>query len=135
MPAEDLRYKLHTTIAKVSDDYGRRQQFNTAIAAVMEPVTPLTKPTPAANKAVRWLKKCWSTPLVWPIAPHACQALWQILRPGTLLWDAAWPQVKTTLVKSELEVMNFVNGKLRGKITVAATAMRAKSTRSSNHGQ
>ena len=65
------------------------------------------------------------TRLLWPIAPHACQALWQILRPDTLLWDAAWPQVdESALVKSELEVMVQVNGKLRGKITVAADASK-----------
>ncbi|WP_369676666.1 hypothetical protein, partial [Enterococcus faecium] len=33
---KELRFKLHSTIAKVGDDYGRRLQFNTAIAAVME---------------------------------------------------------------------------------------------------
>ena len=32
----DLRRQLHQTIGKVTDDYGRRKQFNTAIAAVME---------------------------------------------------------------------------------------------------
>ena len=31
-----VRRKTHETIAKVDDDYGRRQTFNTAIAAVME---------------------------------------------------------------------------------------------------
>ena len=59
---KDLRHKLHSTIAKVSDDYGRRQQFNTAIAAVMELLNHTTKPTPAANKAAPSPKKYWKPP-------------------------------------------------------------------------
>ena len=59
---KDLRHKLHSTITKVSDDYGRRQQFNTAIAAVMELLNQYDKPTPAANKAAPSLKKYWKPP-------------------------------------------------------------------------
>ena len=124
---KDLRYKLHTTIAKVSDDYGRRQQFNTAIAAVMELMNTFDKTDTSSEQGRAVAQEVLEaiTRLLWPIAPHACQALWQILRPDTLLWDAAWPQVdETALVKSELEVMVQVNGKLRGKITVAADASK-----------
>src|SRR5690606_13969693 len=46
---KDLRRKLHETIAKVSDDYGRRQTFNTAIAAVMELLNDIGKLADRAN--------------------------------------------------------------------------------------
>ena len=124
---KDLRFKLHTTIAKVSDDYDRRQQFNTAIAAVMELMNTFDRTDKSGEhgRAVAQEVLEVITRLLWPIAPHACQALWQILRPETALWDAAWPQVdESALVKSEIEVMVQVNGKLRGKITVAADASK-----------
>ena len=118
---------FNDTIAKVSDDYGRRQQFNTAIAAVMELMNTFDRTDKSGEhgRAVAQEVLEVITRLLWPIAPHACQALWQILRPETALWDAAWPQVdETALVKSEIEVMVQVNGKLRGKITVAADASK-----------
>jgi leucyl-tRNA synthetase len=125
---KDLRFKLHTTIAKVSDDYGRRQQFNTAIAAVMELMNTLRRPTTAIEqrKAAPWRKKCSKPPACCGrLCRTLSEALWQELRPGTALWDAAWPQVdEAALVKSEIEVMVQVNGKLRGKITVAADASK-----------
>jgi leucyl-tRNA synthetase len=58
----DLRRKLHQTMGKVADDYGRRKQFNTAIAAVMELLNAYDKcdlPTPPA---ARWPRKCWKAP-------------------------------------------------------------------------
>ena len=124
---KDLRFKLHTTIAKVSDDYGRRQQFNTAIAAVMELLNTYDKTDTSSEQGRAVAQEVLEaiTRLLWPIAPHACQAMWQILRPSTALWAAAWPQVdEAALVKSEVEIMVQVNGKLRDKITVAADAAK-----------
>ena len=63
--------------------------------------------------------------LLWPIVPHICETLWSELN-GAKLWEAGWPTVdEAALVKSEIEVMVQVNGKLRGKITVAADASKA----------
>ena len=57
--------------------------------------------------------------------PHICETLWSELN-GAKLWEAGWPTVdEAALVKSEIEVMVQVNGKLRGKITVAADASKA----------
>ena len=122
---KDLRHKLHATIAKVSDDYGRRLQFNTAIAAVMELLNQYDKTdcTSEQGRAVAQEVLEAVVRLLWPIVPHICEALWQELRSDTPLWQAAWPQVdESALVKSEIEIMVQVNGKLRGKITVAADA-------------
>ena len=126
---KELRFKLHSTIAKVGDDYGRRLQFNTAIAAVMELLNQYDACvrngdcSSTEGRAVAQEVLEAAVRLLWPIVPHISEALWQELRPGTALWDAAWPQVdEAALVKSEIEIMVQVNGKLRGKITVAADA-------------
>lgn len=122
---KDLRHKLHATIAKVSDDYGRRLQFNTAIAAVMELLNQYDKTdcTSEQGRAVAQEVLEAVVRLLWPIVPHICEALWHELRSDTPLWQAAWPQADAAaLVKSEIEIMVQVNGKLRGKITVAADA-------------
>ncbi len=121
---KDLRFKLHSTIAKVNDDYDRRQQFNTAIAAVMELLNQYDK-TPRQSDVERQVAQETleaSLMLLWPIVPHICDTLWTHLRQDNL-WDAGWPTVdEIALVKTEIEMMVQVNGKLRGKITVAVDA-------------
>ena len=124
---KDLRHKLHATTAKVSDDYGRRQQFNTAIAAVMELLNQYDKTDTGSEQGRAVAQEVLETAvrLLWPIVPHICETLWSELN-GAKLWEAGWPTVdKAALVKSEIEVMVQVNGKLRGKITVAADASKA----------
>ena len=124
---KDLRHKLHSTIAKVSDDYGRRQQFNTAIAAVMELLNQYDKTDTGSEQGRAVAQEVLETAvrLLWPIVPHICETLWSELN-SAKLWEAGWPTVdEAALVKSEIEVMVQVNGKLRGKITVAADASKA----------
>ena len=124
---KDLRHKLHSTIAKVSDDYGRRQQFNTAIAAVMELLNQYDKTDTGGEQGRAVAQEVLETAvrLLWPIVPHICETLWSELN-SAKLWEAGWPTVdEAALVKSEIEVMVQVNGKLRGKITVAADASKA----------
>ena len=124
---KDLRHKLHSTIAKVSDDYGRRQQFNTAIAAVMELLNQYDKTDTGSEQGRAVAQEVLETVvrLLWPIVPHICETLWSELNDAKL-WEAGWPTVdEAALVKSEIEVMVQVNGKLRGKITVAADASKA----------
>jgi leucyl-tRNA synthetase len=124
---KDLRYKLHTTIQKVSDDYGRRQQFNTAIAAVMELLNAYDKAprTDATGRAVAQEVLEAALVLLSPVVPHITEALWSELVPATALSAQLWPEVDpAALVKSEIDVMVQVNGKLRGSVTVAADATR-----------
>ena len=124
---KDLRHKLHATTAKVSDDYGRRQQFNTAIAAVMELLNQYDKTDTGSEQGRAVAQEVLETAvrLLWPIVPHICETLWSELN-SAKLWEAGWPTVdEAALVKSEIEVMVQVNGKLRGKITVAADASKA----------
>lgn len=122
-----LRFQLHQTIAKVSDDLGRRHTFNTAIAAVMELMNALGKledSSPAARNLMREsLEKIIL--LLSPVVPHICHALWRELKPGTELLDQPWPQADSTaLVQDEIELVVQVNGKLRGQIRVAKDARR-----------
>ncbi|KPN71352.1 leucine--tRNA ligase [Neisseria sp. 83E34] len=124
---KDLRHKLHATIAKVSDDYGRRLQFNTAIAAVMELLNQYDKTDTSSEQGRAVAQEVLEavTRLLWPIVPHICEALWQEFRNDTPLWEVAWPKVdESALVKSEIEIMVQVNGKLRDKVTVPADASK-----------
>lgn len=126
---KDLRFKLHSTIAKVSDDYGRRQQFNTAIAAVMELLNTFDKTNKSsdAGKAVAQETLETIVRLLWPIVPHICENLWESLSTsGQTIWEAAWPKVdESALVQTEITLMVQVNGKLRGDITVSVDADKA----------
>jgi leucyl-tRNA synthetase len=63
--------------------------------------------------------------LLSPIVPHIATALWAELRPGTRLLDQPWPAVDTSaLVQDSIELVVQVNGKLRGHVSVPATATR-----------
>ncbi len=122
-----LRFQLHSAIQKVSDDYGRRQQFNTAIAAVMELMNALGKVNgnDATTRAVMQEALEAVVRLLAPIVPHICHALWSELKPGSCLGSAAWPEVdQAALVQDEIELMIQVNGKLRGSITVSKDAAK-----------
>ncbi|AGN11381.1 leucyl-tRNA ligase [Simiduia agarivorans SA1 = DSM 21679] len=124
-PQKDLRRKTHETIAKVSDDYGRRQTFNTAIAAVMELLNDVTRFERKDDQdlAVEREALLAAVQLLAPIVPHICHTLWAGLGRGDNLLDAGWPQLdEAALVKSELELVVQINGKVRAKITVAADA-------------
>jgi leucyl-tRNA synthetase len=124
---KDLRFKLHRTIDKVGDDYGRRLQFNTAIAAVMELLNALTdikEASPAARAVAQEVLE-GAVLLLAPVVPHIATALWAELRPGTRLIDQPWPAAdKAALVQDTVELVLQVNGKLRGHILVSATASK-----------
>ena len=120
-----LRRKLHETIAKVGDDIGRRYTFNTAIAAVMELTNDLARYTELSDSA-RGLRQEVLEALVLmlqPITPHLSHALWSALGQAGAAVDQPWPVVDdSALVRERLELVVQVNGKLRGRITVAADA-------------
>jgi len=120
-----LRREVHKTIAKVSDDIGRRNTFNTAIAAIMELMNHLGKAPmdSAEDKAVMKEALQAVVLMLTPITPHMCHELWQTIGNGKAVEDTLWPQVdNSALVEDEKLIIVQVNGKLRGKITVAADA-------------
>ena len=129
---KELRFKLHSTIAKVTDDYDRRQQFNTAIAAVMELLNQYDATAKngafaeAHGREVAQETLETVLLLLWPIVPHICENLWEQLREGGNVWQQPWPKADpAALVQTEMEMMVQVNGKLRDKITVPAEADKA----------
>ena len=124
---KDLRFKLHSTIAKVTDDYDRRQQFNTAIAAVMELLNQYDKTDTSDEHGQAVAREVLEAVilLLSPIVPHICETLWGELAGGNL-WQQSWPAVdNAALVQTEIEMMVQVNGKLRDKIQIAADADEA----------
>jgi leucyl-tRNA synthetase len=122
--AKTLRRQLHQTIQKVSDDIERRKQFNTAIAAVMELMNALARleGDDAITRSVRQETLEAAAVMLAPIVPHIAEALYAELKPGTAM---VWPTVdEAALVQDAIELMLQVNGKLRGQVSVAATATR-----------
>ena len=124
---QELRRKLHQTIGKVADDYGRRKQFNTAVAAIMELVNTLERTAldDSAGRALAQEALEAIALLIYPIAPHTGHALYAELRPGADAGAQAFPAVdEAALVQDEIELVLQVNGKLRGNLRVAAGADR-----------
>jgi len=122
-----MRNKLHGTLAKVSDDVGRRYTFNTAVAANMELVNELYKfeDNSAQGRAVLQEALDCIVLMLAPIVPHITHALWQALGHATAVVDAPWPVVdEQALLQDTLTLAVQVNGKLRGQIEVPADAGR-----------
>ncbi len=124
----DLRRKTHATIRKVSDDFGRRLTFNTAIAAVMELLnetgrladrsTPegLAVEREALDAAIRMLA---------PIVPHITHSLWLALGNETDLLNTPWPECdEAALSRDTITLAVQVNGKLRGQFEASVDATR-----------
>jgi len=125
---KSLRYQLHQTITKVSDDLERRHTFNTAIAAVMELMNGLAKEQGADPASRNLMQEALENIvlLLSPIVPHICHELWRELRPGTELFEQPWPEAdKSALVQDEVKLIVQVNGKLRGQINVAKDTDRS----------
>ncbi|MDF3030296.1 MAG: leuS [Moraxellaceae bacterium] len=134
------RYELHSVLKQANADYGRNQ-FNTVVSAGMKLLNlvesdAFAKPADAnlalalEAEALQVLVK-----LLYPVVPHIGHALWQELgasfgkllgTPATTILDAGWPvHDEAALVRDSIELVIQVNGKLRGKITVPASADNA----------
>jgi leucyl-tRNA synthetase len=126
---KDFRRELHKTIAKVSDDIGRRQTFNTAIAAVMELMNKLAKLSYETDsaRALGYEAMNAVTLLLSPITPHICNRLWSALGNQNAIDTTPWPVAdESALVEDTKLIVVQVNGKLRTKLTVAADASQAE---------
>ncbi len=118
-----LRRDLHKTIAKVSDDIGRRQTFNTAIAAVMELMNKLTKAPLNTDQDKALMNEALNAVLrmLAPITPHICFTLWQILGYPDTIDFAPWVEAdRHAMIEEEKTIVVQVNGKVRAKLTVTA---------------
>jgi leucyl-tRNA synthetase len=122
-----LRRKTHETIEGVTIDCGERKTFNTAIAKIMELLNAVNKfaadalePSPVVHEALHNAVLMLS-----PIAPHIAQELWEALGGEGLVIDASWPVPdKAALVKDTLLYVVQVNGKVRAKLEVTASASK-----------
>ncbi len=111
-----LARKAHATIAKVTDDIGRRFAFNTGIAAVMELVNELSRDR--GGRDARFAAET-AVSLVQPYAPHVAEELWSRLG-HERLWEAPWPVADPALLEVEtVEVVVQVNGKIRDRLLVS----------------
>jgi leucyl-tRNA synthetase len=123
-----MRRQLHETIAKVGDDIGRRRNFNTAIAALMELSNALSKfdDMSDAGRALRHETLETMVLLLNPFTPHTSHALWQALgHRETLVEDVPWPKADpAALVRDSVTLAVQVNGKLRGTLDAAPDAPR-----------
>jgi len=120
-----LRRDVHKTIAKVSDDIGRRQTFNTAIAAIMELMNKLTRAPLDSEQDRAVMAEALSAVvrMLYPITPHICFRLWKELGNQDIIDFAPWVEADPdAMIEDEKLIVVQVNGKVRGKVTVAADA-------------
>jgi leucyl-tRNA synthetase len=121
---KNTRRKTHETIVKVSDDYGRRQTFNTAIAAIMELCNELAKlDNDESSRSIIDEGLHAIVLMLNPIVPHVCHALWPTLGGKGDILSAPWPSVdEDALSRDSIEIVVQVNGKVRARIEVPADA-------------
>lgn len=122
---KDLRRDLHKTIAKVSDDVGRRLAFNTAIAAIMELMNKLTRAPQETEQDRALMQEALEAVvrMLSPIIPHACFVMWQALGGKEDIDVAPWPVAdEEAMVDDTKLIIVQVNGKVRGRITVPANS-------------
>ncbi len=122
-----MRRKTHETIARVSDDYSRRQHFNTAVAAVMELTNELGKLADRSgqNLAVEREALRAAVLMLAPIVPHICHGLWTELGGAGTVMDSPWPELdESALVRDSIEMVVQVNGKVRARMEVATGMAR-----------
>ena len=125
--ALEMRRRIHETISKVGDDFGRRYTFNTAIAAVMECSNHLSRFEVEGEAELAVAREGWTSlvRLIAPVTPHISQALWAALGHDDDILDAGWPEVdESALVQQKLTVVVQVNGKVRGRIEAAPGTAR-----------
>ena len=110
--------KTHQTIKKVTDDL-ERFQFNTAIAAMMELLNECTRFKPENDNDKKVLKQSVLAivRLLYPIAPHISEELWNLSGKSTSLIDLPWIEWDEDHIKSDqVNIVVQVNGKLRSQI-------------------
>jgi len=125
-----LLRKAHQTLQRVTSDFETRWHFNSAIALIMELTNeiyaqePLEEGVrPGVQKEVLELL----TLMLAPMTPHIAEEMWEMLGHSSGLSAAVWPSANADLAKDdEVEVPVQVNGKLRGKLKVAAGTGQAE---------
>ena len=131
--AEGLNRERHRLVGKVIDDI-ERNNFNTAIAAIMElsnAVGDYLRANPAELRAQSADLKALDADtaevlvkLMAPFAPHWAEELWHTpLGHTTSVHEQPWPEFDPSqAVSNEIELAVQINGKVKTRITVPADA-------------
>ena len=128
--AKAMRLREHAAVKKATEDIGNRYQFNTAIAGIMELVNDMFTYKDELSKTDNGkevLSSAMATviTLLSPITPHICEEFWHDLGFSTSVSAESWPVYKEeALQKDVLTIVIQINGKLRGKIDVPASAAK-----------
>jgi leucyl-tRNA synthetase len=118
-----LLRKAHQTLRRVGQDFETRWHFNSAIAQIMELTNALYASEEAVSPEVRQEVLEILILMVAPMAPHIAEELWEMLGHKNGLWTERWPQFNAELAKDEeVEIVVQINGRVRGKLKVAAGA-------------
>jgi leucyl-tRNA synthetase len=123
----ELRRAVHATLARVGDDMGRRHTFNNVVAANMELLNELNRFTDDSEQGRAVVQEALELVVLMlsPVVPHISHALWHALGHTEAVVDCAWPEVDAcALLQDTVTLIVQVNGKLRGKVSVAADARR-----------
>ena len=114
--SEKLKFNVHETIKKVSEDY-EKMKFNTAIAAMMSLVNDIYTNGSLSREDFRILLI-----LLNPVSPHFTEELWEINKlDDKPIYKQKWPKYdEAAIVKNEIEMAVQVNGKVRGRVVVPA---------------
>ena len=113
--------QMHQILQKATHDM-ERLQFNTVASAAMKLLNTLSSVSPTTNMHKQLLHEGMAMllRLLSPITPHICHHLWIELGFGDDILETSWPKVNAkALISNEVELIVQVNGKLRGKISVA----------------
>lgn len=135
----ELRRLLHEQLAQAQFDFDK-EQFNTVVSAGMKLVNELTRLSQRIADSgcegaqikppayYRLMEEALGVVIrmLSPIIPHVCHCLWQQLGYSGDIADAQWPQVdESARERQQLELVVQVNGKVRGKVSVAADISKA----------
>ncbi|RMF94919.1 MAG: leucine--tRNA ligase [Candidatus Schekmanbacteria bacterium] len=131
--AEKILRLVHRTINKVTTDIQKRYHFNTAIASIMEAINEISSLKDEEIKEDETLRDTFKfavltmVNLYWPIAPHVCEELWQLLGEKETLLNTPWPNYDSSLLEEEeITLVIQINGKVRSRINVPADADEEK---------
>ena len=125
---KDLRRLAHQTLAKVTDDIGRRRTFNTAVAAVMELLNAVSRHESSGPQSHAVVQEALEIAVMClsPIIPHVTHVLWRALGAERDLARTSWRAVDSAaLAQDTVEVVVQVNGKLRARVNLATDADEA----------
>ncbi|CEK31092.1 leucyl-tRNA ligase [[Clostridium] sordellii] len=122
-----MRFTINATLKKVTEDLNEKFGFNTAISALMELINEMYKYKELENRKDAVIKEAIETivTILAPFAPHIGEELWTMIGKDGSIFDISWPSYdESALVKDEVEVVVQVNGKVRGKLSVASNISR-----------